>query len=149
MALINLCRYIILIVLFAGNLSSGNAQNTKAENDVRALLAEQAVDWNNGDIKTFMDGYWRSVDLTFIGSSGVTRGWEQTLANYQKGYPDKAAMGHLRFELKDVRQQSKKVVSVVGKYILDRKNETLDGFFLIVVKKMKGKWYIVADHSSD
>jgi hypothetical protein len=139
---------LVFICCFA-IIAACQAQGSKAESNVRALLSSQVEDWNQGDIISFMDGYWRSENLTFIGSNGVTQGWDQTLANYQKGYPDKAAMGHLRFELKDVREQSKKVVSVVGRYILDRKNETLDGYFLLVVKKLKGKWYIVADHSSD
>lgn len=149
MNILNSLRFHILIFFLASSVSFCVAQGTRAENDVRALLAHQAVDWNNGDIPAFMDGYWKSENLTFIGSSGVTRGWDETLKNYQKGYPDKAAMGHLRFELIDVRQQSKKLVSVVGKYILDRKDETLNGYFLLVVKKIKGKWYIMADHSSN
>ena len=128
--------------------SSLQAQNTKSEKAVINLLNQQSADWNRGDIEAFMQGYWNSPHLTFIGSRGVTNGWDETLANYKKGYPDKAAMGKLRFELSDVRQLSSKVVSVVGKFILDRKDETLDGHFLLIVKKIKGKWLLVADHTS-
>jgi hypothetical protein len=35
----------------------------------------------------------------FIGKSGITYGWQKTLDNYKKGYPDKEAMGKLHFTL--------------------------------------------------
>ena len=37
----------------------------------------------------------------FIGSKGITYGWDSTLARYKRNYPDKATMGKLTFELKD------------------------------------------------
>ncbi len=145
---LNVCRGIITVLIIITSIGVVTAQSTKAEKEVKVLLAQQAEDWNKGDIEAFMTGYLKSDDLTFIGSRGVTTGWDQTMASYKKGYPTRAAMGHLRFELMQVKQQSKKVVSVVGKFILDRKDETLDGYFLLIVKKVKGKWYIVADHTS-
>ena len=138
------------ILLFVTSIFIVNiqAQSTRAERQVRQLLEQQARDWNAGDIEAFMQGYWKSDKLVFIGSRGLTFGWEETLNNYKKGFPDKKAMGHLRFELDNVRQQSRKVVSVVGKFILDREKETLDGHFLLLVKKIKGTWFIIADHTS-
>lgn len=140
--------FVLVLLLNISISSTASAQSTKSEKSVMALLEQQAADWNEGDIEAFMEGYWNSPKLTFIGSRGVTTGWDQTMASYKKGYPDKAAMGKLRFELQDVREQSKKVVSVVGKFILDREDETLDGHFLLIVKKFKGKWLVVADHTS-
>jgi len=134
-----------IIYLFA---TAAGAQQTKAEKAVVQLLEQQAADWNRGDIEAFMEGYLKSEELVFIGSRGPTYGWDQTLENYKKGYPDKKAMGSLRFELHRVTQQSNKVVSVVGKFILDREDETLDGHFLLLVKKVKGRWYVAADHTS-
>lgn len=121
---------------------------TKAETQVRAVLEQQATDWNRGDIEAFMQGYWKSEELVFIGSRGATFGWDQTLANYKKGYPDKATMGELSFDLIRVTQQSKKVVSVVGKFTLIRENDRPSGHFLLLLKKIKGKWKVIADHTS-
>ncbi|MGK0390023.1 MAG: ketosteroid isomerase-like protein [Maribacter sp.] len=124
------------------------AQNKQAE-AVKSLLEQQAKDWNNADIDAFMEGYWESEDLQFIGSKGVTYGWQQTKDNYKRGYPDKAAMGELSFDLLGVNKQSKKIVSVTGKFILKRESgEELSGYFLLIVKKIKGKWLIIADHTS-
>ena len=137
----------ILALLFVFPLIT-SAQYTKAEKDVVDLLERQAEDWNAGDLKAFMDGYLNSIDLVFIGSNGVTYGWETVFNNYQNNYPNDAARGMLKFELKQVRQHSRKVVSVVGKFILERKDEVLDGHFLLLVKKIKSRWKIVADHTS-
>lgn len=125
-----------------------HSQYTKAENDVIELLQQQADDWNAGDLRAFMRGYENTPDLVFVSSRGVTYGWQTVLDNYEKNYPDEAARGQLRFELEQVKQQNRKIVSVVGKFILDRKEETLSGYFLLLVKKIKGQWYIVADHTS-
>jgi len=125
------------------------AQSNKAVEAAKSLLYEQMEDWNKGDIHAFMEGYWKSDKLQFIGSRGVTYGWEQTLANYKKGYPDRATMGELSFDLIDVTQQSRNVVSVTGKFHLKRDEmDDAEGHFLLIVKKIKGKWLIIADHTS-
>lgn len=128
---------------------SVQAQSNKAVEAAKSLLYEQMEDWNKGDIDAFMEGYWKSDKLQFIGSRGVAYGWEQTLENYKKGYPDRATMGRLSFDLIDVTQQSRNVVSITGKFHLKRDEmEDAEGHFLLIVKKIKGKWLIIADHTS-
>ncbi len=144
----HLAAFIFLIVFHISTYTSAQVSYSKSELQVVQLLEQQAKDWNEGNIEAFMEGYWRSPDLVFIGSKGPTYGWSQTLMNYKKGYPNKGAMGSLRFDLLQVTQQSRRVVSVVGKFILERKDETLDGHFLLIVKKIKGEWNIIADHTS-
>jgi len=125
------------------------AQSNKATEAVKILLYQQMEDWNKGDIDAFMEGYWKSDKLQFIGSRGVTYGWEQTRDNYKKGYPDRATMGELSFDLIDVTQQSRNVVTVTGKFHLKRDQmDDAEGRFLLIVKKVKGKWLIIADHTS-
>src|SRR5688500_3669788 len=55
------------------------------------VLDKQKAAWNRGDIDGFMKGYWENDSLMFVGKSGVTYGWTNTLNNYKKGYPDTAA----------------------------------------------------------
>jgi len=137
---------IVVFLLMTANIMMTQSKQTEA---VRSLLEQQAKDWNKGDIDAFMEGYWKSEKLQFIGSKGVTYGWQQTKNNYKKGYPDKAAMGELSFDLLGVDKQSKKVVTVTGKFTLVRESgEELSGYFLLVVKKIKGNWLIIADHTS-
>jgi len=135
--------------VFIISAMSVQAQSDKAVKEVKTLLQSQAEDWNTGDIEAFMEGYWKSDKLQFIGSRGVTYGWQQTLENYKKGYPDKATMGQLSFDLIDVTRQSRNVVSVTGKFMLKREEmDDASGHFLLIVKKIKGKWLIIADHTS-
>ena len=43
---------------------------------ISAVLKAQQAAWNRGDVDSFLVGYWQSPELTFSGSSGVSRGWE-------------------------------------------------------------------------
>ena len=125
------------------------AQKTnKHFNTIKTLLHQQQVDWNNADIDAFMEVYWKSDDLQFGGATGITKGWNNTLNNYKKRYPDKAAMGTLTFKIKDMTQQSRKVVSLTGSWDLTRNSGDIGGHFILIWRKIKGKWRIVADHTS-
>lgn len=139
----------IFLFLFFSILSITSIQaQSKAETSIRALLARQSSDWNKGDIEGFMKGYWESDSLMFIGKSGVTYGYNNTLANYRKSYPDAKAMGQLTFTLVKVKSLSKKYVEVVGKWELKRTVGDLSGHFTLLFEKINGNWVIVMDHSS-
>jgi ketosteroid isomerase-like protein len=121
---------------------------TKTEKQIISILKIQDDAWNMGDINGFMETYLKSDSLMFIGKSGVTYGWQNTLDNYKKGYPDVTAMGKLHFTLIDIKKLSRKYYHVVGKWHLTRSIGDLEGHFTILMQKIKGKWYIIADHSS-
>lgn len=126
---------------------SVNAQSGD-ETSIRQLLDKQTAAWNRGDIDRFMDGYWENDSLMFIGKSGVTYGWTNTLNNYKRGYPDTAAMGKLRFELLTVKRLSDEYYFVVGKWFLQRSIGDIGGHYNLLFRKINGKWVIIADHSS-
>ncbi len=115
---------------------------------IRGLLNTQTESWNKGDIEGFMQTYWKSDSLMFIGKSGVVWGWQQTLDNYKKGYPDTAAMGHLSFDIIQVKPLSNDHYFVVGKWMLQRTAGNLSGHYTLLLRRMKNGWKIVADHSS-
>jgi len=118
------------------------------ETAIHQLLDRQTAAWNRGDIDQFMDGYWESDSLMFIGKSGVTYGWSNTLKNYKRGYPDTAAMGKLHFDLITVKRLSDEYYFVVGKWFLKRSIGDIGGHYNLLFRKINGKWVIVADHSS-
>ena len=124
-----------------------NAQ-TKEATAIQKVLADQDAAWNKGDLEGFMQSYWKSDSLMFIGKSGVTFGWQKTLDNYKKGYPDTAAMGKLNFDLVELKQISPTVYFVVGKWFLTRSIGNVNGAFTLLLRKIKNRWVIVADHSS-
>jgi hypothetical protein len=115
---------------------------------IKNILAEQTTAWNAGNLEEFMGGYWRSDSLMFVGNSGPTYGWENTLKNYKKAYPDTASMGKLDFDLLSVKRLSPVYYSVLGKWHLKRSIGNVGGAFTLLFKKIKKKWVIVQDHSS-
>ena len=117
---------------------------------VKQVLAEQAENWSTGNLEGYMQGYWKSDSLLFIGKSGLTYGWQQTLDNYKRGYPDVSAMGKLTFDLKEVRQLSADNILVVGKWHLQREaaKGNLEGHFSVIFQNFADGWKIIADHSS-
>lgn len=121
---------------------------TKDETAIKNLLDKQNSAWNRGDINAFMEGYWKNDSLMFIGKNGVTYGWQNTLDNYKKGYPDTAAMGKLTFTLITIKRLSDKYYRVVGKWFLKRSIGDIGGHFTLLFEKINGEWMIIEDHSS-
>ncbi len=134
----------VLLLLFYTGLAAQRSDETR----IRELLARQTADWNRGDVEAFMNGYWENDSLMFVGKSGVTYGWMNTLNNYKKGYPDTAAMGKLSFDIIKVKRLSKKYYFVVGKWFLKRSIGDISGHYNLLFEKMNSRWVIVADHSS-
>ena len=138
---------ILLISIVCLNSVSTLAQNTDKE-AIKNLLEVQRQAWNNYDIDGFMEGYWKSEDLKFYGSSGVTYGWNNTLARYKKAYPTKEHFGTLEFVLNDISIIDKGSYYVMGEYHLKRTIGDADGIFMLILKKIKGDWKIISDTSS-
>jgi hypothetical protein len=95
-----------------------------------------------------MTTYWHSDSLMFIGKNGITYGWTNTLNNYKKNYPDLSAMGRLSFEILLVKGLSFEYFQVIGKWNLQRSIGDLSGHYTLLLKKINGNWFIIADHSS-
>jgi len=136
MLLLSVCLYISSIA------------QSKDEISIRKLLSDQTIAWNKGDVENFMQGYWKNDSLMFIGKSGVTYGWTNTLNNYKKSYPDASAMGKLSFDIILVKRLSKEYYQVVGKWYLKRTIGDLNGHYTLLLKKISNEWVIIADHSS-
>jgi hypothetical protein len=118
------------------------------EQSIRKVLAEQQDCWNQGDIECFMTGYWKSDSLKFIGSSGINYGWQATLDNYRKTYPNKNAMGTLNFELINLEPLGNDHYLVTGKWKLVRASDEPHGLFTLLWKRFGDEWKIIYDHSS-
>ncbi|MEZ4800150.1 MAG: DUF4440 domain-containing protein [Flavobacteriales bacterium] len=128
------------------NVRSVSPEDVKAV--IYANMNEQQTAWNNADLEGFMKHYWHSDSLVFVGKSGLNKGWQTTLDNYKKGYPDKNAMGELLFTNKKFELLDDSNAYVIGKWELFRIADTLSGHYSLLWKKMNDNWVIVADHSS-
>ena len=115
---------------------------------IRKVLQLQTEAWNNGNIDEFMKGYWKSDSLKFIGKSGVTYGYNETLSGYKKRYSDTIQMGKLFFDLLEIKKLSPEYYFVVGKWFLKRSVGDIGGYYTLLFRKINGEWVIVADHTS-
>jgi ketosteroid isomerase-like protein len=138
----------LICSLFALCFFLSNAQTSADKKAIEGLMQAQQDCWNKADLEGFMKGYWNNDSLMFIGKSGITYGWQSTLNNYKKGYPDTASMGKLQFTLLELAPLSKHYFHVTGKWYLARTKGDLQGYFTLVFKKINGNWLIIKDHSS-
>ena len=138
----------LVVSICSAQTNPASAVREADEMAIRQLLAKQTQAWNRGDLEAFMETYWKSDSLVFIGKSGVTYGWTNTLNNYKKGYPDTTAMGKLSFDILLIKRLSFQYFHVTGKWHLQRSIGDLSGHYTLLIKKIKGKWVIIADHSS-
>ena len=128
-----------------GTSDKGRDADTRAINE---LLSAQQAAWNRGDVDAFLVGYWRSPELTFSGSNGVSRGWDGVLARYKKSYPNHAAMGQLEFSDLEFRFLGPDAALVLGQWHLKRESGDIGGVFTLVWQKFPDGWKIIHDHTS-
>ena len=153
--------FVLLILAVACSRPTANSDNKSvaeaiavadssgsAENEIRSLMNNQIESWNSGDIEGYMSAYWNNERLTFIGSKGLTYGFDITLQNYKKAYPDQSAMGELEFTLMEMKPLGDEHFYTIGMWQLNREQDTLAGWFDLLWEKKEEGWRIISDHSS-
>ena len=141
-------RKIFAVLFIAVSIASAAAAQSADEKAIRGILDRQTKSWNKGDLVEFMSGYWKSDSLTFIGKSGVTYGYANTLDNYRKNYDSPAKMGQLKFDVVQVKKLDPSYYFVIGKWFLTRDAGNVGGHYTLIFRKIKGSWKIISDHSS-
>lgn len=122
-------------------------QQINEKEAILKVMSQQEQDWNNGDITAFMQGYWQSDSLMFVGKNGIKYGWQTTLENYKKSYPDKSTMGKLSFKIEKLEVENQ-AAFMLGKWNIKRDNGDIGGYFTLYWKKIGENWVIVLDHTS-
>jgi hypothetical protein len=138
-------RFIIFVLIFFG--CGSKFDRASEEQAIRSLLKAQEEAWNQGNIDEFMEGYWKSDSLMFVGSA-ITQGWNATIERYKKSYPTQEIMGKLDFTFYDFKFIDSNSCLVTGKYHLKRTSDEPTGMFTLLLKKIDSKWVIVYDHTS-
>lgn len=121
--------------------------SAQPEKEIQQVLNQQLKAWNAGDIDGFMAHYWKNDSLQFMTKNGVTQGWQPTLDRYKKGYPDRASMGKLDFQVYTIEMLSVTSALVTGKWIIES-TKSQEGSFNLLFKKIDNHWVIVLDHTS-
>jgi L-asparaginase / beta-aspartyl-peptidase len=148
-----LTTLVTIILLAAVGARARRADQSEEHSDDRsaitAVLKAQQGAWNQGDVVTFLQGYWRSPELTFSGTGGITRGWEGVLARYKEHYPNGEAMGKLEFSGLEIRFLGKDAALVLGHWHLARQKADVGGVFSLVFERFPEGWRIIHDHTSE
>jgi ketosteroid isomerase-like protein len=112
------------------------------------MLAAQVAEWNKGSVEGYMKGYWESDSLIFIGAKGPRYGYQATLKKYKEAYPDADHMGTLTSTIISLKKLSPDYCFIVGSWALKRNAGDVGGSYTLLLRKIKGEWVIVCDHSS-
>jgi hypothetical protein len=140
-----------ILVISCVGLSSITRAQSDLQSDSSAVVAklfDQQACWNNGDIDCFMEAYWKSDSLKFIGKDGITYGWQATIDRYKSKYPDQSFMGSLSFNVLALEYLGSNTLMLVGKWDLKRTMGDVGGHFTLIWKRISGEWVIIADHTS-
>lgn len=140
-------KYLLVSFFSIVSAYSAFAQN-KDELAIRKMLSAQVVEWNKGNIDGYMKGYWENDSLLFIGSKGPRYGYETTLKRYKEAYPDTAHTGQLISAITRMQKLSPEYYFIVGTWELKRSVGDVGGSYTLLLRKIKGTWVIVCDHSS-
>ena len=142
-------KYLLIIcALVIGQISFSQSTEKEDTEAIQAVLKAQRLAWSKNNIEEFMEGYWKSDSLKFYGSNGVTYGWENTLERYKKAYPTEDHTGKLSFKINDISKITDGAYYVLGEYHLKRNVGNATGIFMVIFKKINGKWKIIADTSN-
>jgi beta-aspartyl-peptidase (threonine type) len=127
---------------------SGRPKSAPAE--IRAVLDAQVAAWNAGKLEDFMDGYWRSPDLTFFSGGRKLSGWDATIERYRKTYQAEGKeMGKLEFSDLDIQQLGPTSAVVRGRWELTMSDgKKPGGQYTLIFRRFKQGWKIVHDHTS-
>lgn len=143
--------YAVFPVMQATTQGAFAAQTEPHAGDIRqieGLLNDQQAAWNKGAIDAFLQSYWHSPELTFSGSNGTQRGWDEVRARYLRNYPDRAAMGQLDFSGLEFRFLGSGAALVLGRWHLTRSKGDVGGVFTLVMQRLPEGWRIIHDHTS-
>ena len=139
-------KFLFLLIISITNGQSVLLDSDK--NEIISVLKSQENFWNKGNIEGFMQGYVKSDNLVFNGSSGPFYGWDSVKDRYMKTYPSKEKMGILNFKIQNISLITSNVAQLLGQFILTYPKNEVSGYFTLVFIKSKGKWLILSDHTS-
>ena len=132
------------------SIEEGEIDRVVDEKAILDLLTNQQHDWNNGDIAGFMTGYVENESLRFASGGTYRFGWQATIDRYYATYPDRDAMGLLKFSELEVEILSSEWATAFGRWNLQRGGdyEDIGGLFTLLLVRTDEGWLVKYDHTS-
>lgn len=141
---------VLSVVALTGLLACASPAQSlpEAKEQIAMLLQDQVDAWNRGNIEGYMEGYWKSDSTVFVSGGSMTKGFEEVLTRYKKGYNTREKMGRLEFQDLVVRLLSPSVGIATGIWRLHREKDHPWGRFTLILEKKPEGWRITHDHTS-
>jgi ketosteroid isomerase-like protein len=142
---------VVLMVVAVAMCASARQKSAPdpAPKEIRAVLDRQVQAWNRRDLEGFMQGYWRSPNLTFYSGGTTVSGWDETLARYRNRYQSAGnEMGKLEFLDFKIELLGSSAAFVRGRFHLKMSSSESGGLFTLTFRKFADGWKIVHDHTS-
>jgi ketosteroid isomerase-like protein len=140
---------LVLTVLASAPVLSAQSF-AKDEQAIRAVMAKQIVDWNNGDLDSFAKSYKNAPDILFVNAK-IYRGYAAMLDRYKTSYPTREKMGITSYSQLEVQPLGGNFATVTGHFHLERTaagGGNADGYFMVVFEKTPEGWKIVRDDTT-
>ena len=136
-------------LLLLTTIAAAATQPASPQAAIREVLNKQVEAWNRKDLQGFMQGYWRSPELTFVSGATVYRGWDNALERYRKAYQSEGKqMGQLAFSDMQIETLGPSAALVRGAFHLAMPDgKQPHGVFTLVFRKFPEGWRIIHDHT--
>jgi beta-aspartyl-peptidase (threonine type) len=117
---------------------------------VRAVIDQQVLDWNKGNLDGFLKAYWNSPKVVFMSGGNRFDGFEAMRDRYRRGYlAEGKAMGQLAFSELEIEALCPESALARGRFLLTMPDGSKPtGLFTLIVRKFPDGWKIVHDHTS-
>ncbi|MCI0662920.1 MAG: DUF4440 domain-containing protein [Acidobacteria bacterium] len=146
--------YRSILLLFCCTIMALTTPAQKAkespQSQIRTVLDAQVAAWNAGNLEAFMEGYWRSAELTFFSGDRKYSGWQATLERYRKTYQGEGqVMGNLEFSELNIDLLAPGTALVRGRWKLTMPGGNQPGgLYTLIFRRFKTGWKIIHDHTS-
>ena len=139
---------VVCFVLCVAGLGQNSGTDPKAS--IELVLRTQQEAWNRHDLDAFMQGYWKSPELTFFSGVKESKGWQAALDRYRATYASPGhEMGKLDFSDLRVEILGPDVAFVRGVWQLTMSDGKMpQGRFTLVFRRFGDGWKIIHDHTS-
>jgi len=142
---------VVLLTLMLQSCERGSLRISQPEKEMKEaimlVLDGQVKAWNESEIEGFMAGYHKSPDIVFTSGGVIRRGWQTVLDNYKSSYAQES-MGRLSFGDLEITLFGQEAALVVGKWVLEGRDDNPDGVFTLVFIPTPEGWRIIHDHTS-
>lgn len=110
------------------------------------ILEKQESDWNHGNLKGFLSAYWDSDTLRSVSVRGIYYGKDRLQSYLKSTFPDSASMGNLSYDVVHIELLGDNDALLTGKWLRKNDKKFRGGYFSILLRKLQGRWQIVAEH---